>query len=115
MHHDLYQALVSSCVEYIAYSAVGETEVSVAFVGQFESRPVVWFARICCLPDDNGESKRQFIEVEVSDPARPNISIGLPLTIINESDILKTIMMVRQYKQLRRGRHEFLGRQKNAE
>ena len=113
--HDLYETLMSSCVDYIAHSAVGEAEVCVTFAGLFESRPVVWFANIHCLTSDNGEQKPQYIEVQVNDPARPRISVGLPLTAINESDILKTIMMVRQYKQLRRGRHEFLGRGKIAE
>ena len=114
MHHDLYQLLVSSCVEYIAYSAVGGTEVSVAFAGQFETRPVVWLATICCLPADIDGQKQQYIDVSVQDQTRPEITIGLPLTSINEPDILKSIMMVRQYRNLRRGRHEFLGARKDA-
>ncbi|WP_455221352.1 hypothetical protein [Kaarinaea lacus] len=106
---------MSSCVEYIAYSAVGEKEVTVAFAGQFESRPVVWNAIIRCLSADDSEQRQQYINVQVKDSSCPDVTIGLPLPTINEPDILKSIMMVRQYRNLRRGRHEFLGRQKSTE
>lgn len=103
---------MASCVEYIAYSTVGQREVNVAFAGRFESLPVVWNAIIRCLPADANELQQQFIDINAQDPIRPEITIGLPLATINEPDILKTIMMVRQYRNLRRGRHEFLGRRK---
>lgn len=114
MQDDLYQALQSSCVEYIAHSAVGEVEVAVVFTGQFESRPVTWRATIRCLAEDIDEQPKQFIDIRVNDPSRPEVTIGLPLKTINEPDVLKSIMMIRQYRNLRRGRHEFSGSQKIA-
>jgi len=114
LQDDLYQALESSCVEYIAKSAVGELEVAVAFTGQFESRPVIWCATICCLAEGIEEQRKQFIDIRVKDPSRPKVTIGLPLKTINEPDILKSIMMIRQYRNLRRGRHEFSGSRKTA-
>ncbi|HEY5604222.1 MAG TPA: hypothetical protein VIM41_14055 [Gammaproteobacteria bacterium] len=111
MDQDLYWALQSACVEFIAHSAAGECEVNVEFTGWFESRAVVWLAAIRCLPP----GAQQYIDVQVDNPAYPRIDIGLPLTAINVPDILKTIMLVRQYKNLHRGRHEFSGGRKNPE
>jgi hypothetical protein len=103
---------MDSCIEYLAYSPVGEAEVRVAFADTFEARPVVWCATIRCLPEDS-DNQQQYIEVQVDDPLHPTVRVGLPLPMINEPVILKTIKMIRQYKNLRRGRHEFLGSQKN--
>ncbi|WP_455208865.1 hypothetical protein [Kaarinaea lacus] len=115
LDNHLYKALVSSCVEYIAHSVVGEPQVSVQFAGQFESRDVVWFATIRCLPEDTGTRQLQYINVQMSESARPRVEVGLPLKTINESDILKTIMMIRQYRNLSRGRHAFSGRYKDTD
>ncbi|MCI0505976.1 MAG: hypothetical protein L0Z73_07665 [Gammaproteobacteria bacterium] len=116
MDQNLYRALTSSCVEYIAHSVAGEKEVSLEFAGRFECRPVVWFATIRCLPDNNsGVRQQQYIDVQGNESAHLRVEVGLPLKVINESDILKTIMMIRQYRNLRRGRHEFSGGYKKAD
>lgn len=104
---------MDSCIEYLAYSPVSEAEVRVAFADTFEARPVVWYAIIRGLPA-NTNNQQQYIEVQVDDPLHPTVTVGLPLSVINEPAILKTILMIRQYKNLRRGRHEFSGSQKNG-
>jgi hypothetical protein len=112
---NLYLALTKSCVEYIAHGVVGEKEVSLEFAGRFESRPVVWLATIRCLPDDYGAGRQQYIDVQGTGSSCLRVEVGLPLQAINESDVLKTIMMIRQYRNLRRGRHEFSGGYKKAD
>ena len=109
---NIYQQLSASCVEYIAHNLVGNTllgstRVDVEFVGRFAQRNVVWFASIRCLPSDNG--MKQYIDIQARDPDAPRVDIGLPLNNIDEPAILKSILMIRQYKNLGEGRHEFSG------
>jgi len=107
-----YDQLATSCVEYIAHSPVGETRVVVEFTGHFEDHPVLWQATIVALHAEPSSPGNQYITVNVEHDARPQVEIGLPVSLINEPTILKAITMVRQYKNLRRGRYEFQGIQK---
>ncbi|MEJ2179618.1 MAG: hypothetical protein P8Y28_04080 [Gammaproteobacteria bacterium] len=105
-----YQRLSSSCIDYIAHSVVGESQVEVEFAGQFNQRDVVWFATIRCLPAD--KKNKQYIHVQLEENQSPRVEIGLPLERIDEPAILKSILMIRYYKNLRVGMHEFSGRDK---
>ncbi|WP_455202770.1 hypothetical protein, partial [Kaarinaea lacus] len=97
-------------IDYIAHSVVGESQVEVEFTGRFAQRNVVWFAIIRCLSADR--DRKQYIDVKLEGTARPRVEIGLPLNTIDEPAILKSILMIRYYKNLREGRHEFSGREK---
>ena len=98
--------LTCGAIDYIAHDPVGEGRVRVEFAGQFEGRPVIWQATIIAM--DRNDTQ-QYIEVRVPPEGSPVVEVGLPLSAINEPDILKTILMVRHYKNLRRGRHSFAG------
>lgn len=79
----------------------------VEFDGVFEGQPVRWRATILALPRDGA---RPYIEI---DPAgadahgRVHARVGLGVEAIDAPTIRKTIIMLRQYKRLRRGRMEF--------
>jgi len=109
-HQILYQQLSSSCIDYMAHSVVGEGQVDVEFVGQFARHDVVWFATIRCLSADT--DRKQYIDVQLEETKNPRVEIGLPLETIDEPAILKSILMIRHYKNLREGRHEFSGGEK---
>jgi len=107
---NLYQRLSSSFIDYIAHSVVGECQVEVEFTGQFAQRNVVWFATIRCLSAD--KDRKQYIDVQLEEAENPRVEIGLPMKTIDEPAILKSILMIRHYKNLREGRHEFSGSEK---
>lgn len=107
---NLYQRLSSSCIDYIAHSVVGESQVEVEFAGKFVQRNVVWIATIRCLSAD--KDRKQYIDVQLGEADSPRVDIGLPLNTIDEPAILKSMLMIRHYKNLREGRHEFSGRGK---
>ena len=107
---NLYQRLSCSFIDYIAHSGVGENQVKVEFTGTFDQRNVVWLATIRCLPGDIGH--KQYIDVQCKETEHPLVEIGLPLETIDEPAILKSILMIRHYKNLREGRYEFSGREK---
>ena len=107
--------LLDCPIEYIAYSPIGVEEVLIEFVGEFAGLPVIWNARLIALNQTTTQTFPQYIDISsCENKTEFKIEIGLAVNEITEPTILKTIMMVRQYKQLRLGRHEFLGANKNA-
>lgn len=89
--------------------------VEVCFAGTFAGVPVQWHAVIVTLeriwrdaPAAPGRGRlRPFLHVRSVDQGRGRIEIGLGVEHIDEPTILKTMIMVRQYKRLRHGRQEF--------
>lgn len=79
------------------------------FVGPFQGRDVIWNARLSVLPlsAEGSPPPRQFIEVTPRDALHYDLEVGLAVCRIDRATILKTIMMIRQYKRLRLGRHVF--------
>jgi hypothetical protein len=96
-------------VEYLAHSPVGESRAVVEFTGSFEGHPVLWQATIVALNAASSSPVDQYITVDLELDAAPRVEIGLPVAIVSEPTILKAITMLRHYKNLRRGRHEFQG------
>lgn len=80
-------------------------------IGPFRGRSVIWNARLSVLPPsaEGSPPPRQFIEVTRRDALNYDLDIGLAVSRIDRATILKTIVMIRQYKRLRPGRHEFGG------
>lgn len=120
----LFERLNRSGLDYIAHSVIGQERAVVNFVGQFNHRPVVWHATIVALPDTipvppSGESVKQAMTgssqyIDISDQQADIVAveIGLLVPFVDEPTILKVIKMIRLYKNLRPGRHEFLGTRK---
>lgn len=83
----------------------------VCFPGTFEGAPVHWHARIVTLRalarDRPGAARRPYLQVGDVTDGRARIEVGLNVEHLDPPTILKAVIMVRQYKGLRRGRHEF--------
>ena len=85
----------------------------VEFEGVFEQHPVRWRATLSALiqgMEHGHEAPRQYIEIDPAGPTAAGIlkvKIGLAVTAIDAPTIHKTMVMLRQYKRLRRGRMEF--------
>ena len=92
--------------------------VHVRFSGPFQGRQIMWDARIVTLQYVSRELQsgrrsgdrpglRQFIEVGSEDNGIRMLRIGLNVECIDEPVILKAIIMIRQYKRLHEGCHEY--------
>lgn len=90
----------------------------VRFTGPFQGRQIIWDARIVTLEQacrerqsgrwpGAGPGLRQFIEVGSVDNGIRTLRIGLNVERIDEPVILKAIIMIRQYKRLHEGCHEY--------
>lgn len=92
--------------DYLCESPFGGTTLRVRFIGHFEQQPVVWAAELIALAATNIDF-RQFVDISTPNTRGVPITIGLRVSCIDRPTLLKTLIMVRNYKRLRAGRHEF--------
>jgi hypothetical protein len=96
----------------------GGQQVRVRFTGSFQGRDVVWDCHFTTLnvrrkdhtgstERDQEQAPRNFIEIDEPGASGIPIRVGLDLPFIDMPAIRKMIIMVRNYKGLHRGRHEF--------
>lgn len=88
-----------------------------AFTGPFEGREVVWRCEFVTLDAElrrlelehapGVEGLRNFIEIGEPVAEGVPLRVGLALPRIDTAAIEKMILMIRLYKNLRRGRHEY--------
>jgi uncharacterized protein (UPF0218 family) len=78
-------------------------EARLRFTGPFEGAPVVWEARVRRV----GVGESRFIAVGDRTAHAVPLEVGLDVAAIDEPTLRKTVVMVRQWKRLRAGRHEF--------
>ena len=116
----LFKRLTESSVEFVADTVLGEDSAVVEFVGDFEGRPVIWRATIIALKAtisaaQHGQPTVQYIDVSADQRPKDKLTtveVGLFVSQVDEPTVLKVIKMIRQYRNLRRGRHEFAGTKK---
>ncbi|UCE88459.1 MAG: hypothetical protein JSW10_08910 [Pseudomonadota bacterium] len=114
---DSRQCLERGEADYIVVGTAYADHVQIRFLGPFEGQTVLWDARLYTLDycrehlagADRPDSRctRQFIEITPGAQGTISVNIGLQLKHFDEAAIRNTILMMRRYKRLRRGRHEF--------
>lgn len=114
----LLEKLKGTGQDYELLERISDESVAIRFVGRFNDMQVVWDARITTLQYKCRETQsdvahigepcrlRQSIDIcENSDGY--NIDIALNLARIDEAAIKRTIIMIRKYKRLHIGHHEY--------
>lgn len=105
------QQLAEQKSDYICTSALPDTQVSLRFSGNFQKRPVIWDANITTIQryyqNSDRDTRPQFMEIQESSDSIYRLTVGLNLPIIDTPAIRKTIIMIRNYKLLKIGRHEW--------
>lgn len=107
------QHLAKQQQQYELLSPLGDDHCHLRFSGPYQDEVVIWDAYLQTLAyhvrnrTPANPSARQFIEVGDEGAQGRLIRIGLNLPMIDEPVVLKTLIMVRQYKRLALGRHEF--------
>jgi len=94
--------------------------VGIRFIGTFRGSELIWDTIIMTLayynaqlkPDNSPVQHRQIIDIARSGSHLRRIDIGLDVEAIDTATLLKTIVMVRKYRRLRIGRHQFGGVQR---
>lgn len=87
------------------------TITHIQFPGKLDNKKVIWDAKIQTLKSIAQSNPdigiRQYIDISYDDAVMKSISIGLNVKIISRPEILKTIIMITNYKNLHLGRHEY--------
>lgn len=109
----LQTKLDKSDADYFIVEKYSDQHVVINFIGSFLGESVVWQASIRSLENYAQEmfggkqaSLKQFIEISELEDAY-KIVVGLNIPKIDEASIKKAIIMIRKYKRLHIGRHEY--------
>ena len=105
---------------YVIETPLGGSSAKVRFTGLFQGKPVTWLARLQTLKHYDHEcrlgssaahnqivERRSFIRIEEPLPEGVALTVCLDVEKIDEPTVLKTIVMIRNYKRLSKGLHEF--------
>lgn len=91
--------------DYLLVGHEPASRVHIRFVGPFEGADVVWDCHLMTL--EAAAASRNFIEIGVPDDRGVPLQVGLALARIDRPAIEKAIIMIRHYKRLAAGRHEY--------
>lgn len=110
--------LVTSGDDYQLLHRHSASSVHLQFTGVFQQQPVVWDAVIQTLDEYFNQSLaaklvpgqsvqlKQFIEIQPGENS-VHLQIALNLAEIDDAAIKRSIIMIRKYKRLHIGRHEY--------
>lgn len=80
------------------------------FQGVFMGEPVTWDVNLYTLAVSGDGSCKQTMKIEVGAREKTvNAELYLAITKVTEAEILKSIIMIRNYKKLKPGVHEWTG------
>ena len=101
--------------DYVCNCQLPADVASVRFLGPFRGRQVAWNMTLCALQGARGEPRstlpggscRSFMEIAAAPDGAFALTVGLDLAVIDEPTVRKTLIMVRNFKRLAIGRHEW--------
>lgn len=111
--------LVRDGRDYRCMEPPARDHAHIRFTGTFQGDEVIWDAVIVTLAHEFRErypagersttnvSLPQFIEVGATENGMRKLRVGLNVPRIDAATLHKTIIMIRNYKRLRPGRHEY--------
>jgi hypothetical protein len=102
-------------ISYSLLAVPGAEQARFAFSGTFQGREMIWdttlitLARYHAEQPDAGQSVllSAFLEIGGKTAIGRAIRVALDIPRIDEPALLRTIIMIRNYRRLRPGRHEF--------
>jgi len=102
---------------FLLLGELRDQRARVRFSGHFEAAEVVWDCEFVTLQSEQRrqvrracrelESLRSFIDIGAPAESGVPVRVCLDVARIDRPAILKMMVMMRNYKRLRRGRHEF--------
>ena len=101
---------------YVLIKQYDKQHTHIKFEGTFQDQSVIWDTHFFTLDGYNSQENvtnktlKQFIHIEPSETSETNIfnmTVVLKISEITEPNIQKMIIMVKQYKNLMLGHHEY--------
>lgn len=98
-------------IRYTLLEAPTPNRARFTFTGPFESEEVTWDTTLLALPGaspmDPDSPRPDYIDVGETGELGRRLTVALAVTAIDDAVILRTIIMIRQYRRLHHGRHGF--------
>ena len=91
--------------DWLLVEQFDDQHVHLRFTGPFQGRVVVWDCEFFTL--EAAQARRNFIDVGLPDNSGMPLRVGLSIPRIDTPAIEKMVLMIRHYKRLRSGRHEY--------
>jgi len=96
---------------YLIEGALPASHVALQFEGGFGGEDVIWHATLTAMSEyaennEVAEDPEQFIDVQIIDNVY-QIEIVLNVKQIDRAIVEATIIMIRKYKRLQPGRHQY--------
>lgn len=92
--------------DFCADTQLGGTLARLRFIGRYQGEDVVWLAELSALAAQD-PAATQFLDIGAPTPHGIPIRIGLGVLSIDRPTAMKAVIMVRNYKLLQPGQHEF--------
>lgn len=92
---------------WLLVEQIDDQRARLRFTGPFQGQTVVWDCEFVTLYE--ARSQRNFIEVGSPQSSGVPLRVGLSIAAIDTPAIEKMVLMIRHYKRLRAGRHEWRG------
>ena len=106
-------------IDYTLRQQHSAESVELEFTGTLHGQPVLWQAEFCTLRhyclrslasatmhNSMTVQAQAFIDIQIQNQAH-RLLVAVNLPVIDEPAILRTIIMIRQYKRLTTGRHHY--------
>ena len=100
-------------MSYTLIEQVNTQYAHIKFEGSFQGKTVTWDTHFFTLDGyssiHNHEQKitKQFINIKESNADTMKLTLALKITEINTPNIQKMMIMIKQYKNLALGRHDY--------
>lgn len=100
-------------MSYTLIQQYNDQHIHLKFDGPFQDKIVTWDTHFFTLENYNAENgvqdadTKQFIDIESIESNSMRLTIALKIPDISHSNIQKMIIMIKQYKNLSIGRHEY--------
>ncbi len=102
-------------IHFVLLGPPDSGQVHFTFAGRFQHQEIVWDATLLTLVHDHAEQpesaqpavRSAFLDIGGETAHGRVLRVALDIPYIDEPAILRTIIMIRNYKRLRPGRHEF--------
>lgn len=100
----------------MTYKIIQQTDPQNAhlqFTGSFQRKTVTWDTHFFTLESYvaqqkcNDKNLKQFINIEPVESNVLKLTIALKIPVVNHQNIQKMMIMIKQYKNLSIGRHEY--------
>lgn len=100
----------------MSYKLIQQTDSQLAhlqFEGPFQGQTVTWDTHFFTLQGyqsrhkDKIKAEKQFIDIEAINADSLKLTIALKIPEVNHQNIEKMMIMIKQYKNLSLGRHEY--------